>query len=219
MNEQSIEELEWLQKRLGRFTASKISDIIPNENGRNKSKGLKNIPGAMTYIRTKLGEKLTMETKEQIDFKQATWGKENEPLAVKEFEKVTGKKGTHYGVSNPEFFKYEDYAGFSPDWANEDEGAEFKCPYNTSNHIENLLMKSEYDLKTERWETYCQIQMGIFIRGWKCCSYGSFDPRMIEPKYRLKIIVIYPDEAWVTEFKSRLAEAIEILEEMEKELI
>lgn len=218
--EQSIEEMEWLAMRAGMFTGSEISKIMPAPSGRNYKKNLREIDGAMTYIKTKLAERLTLETKEVVDFKQATWGKELEPKGVAAFEKATGLKGIHYGVANPKFFPYGEYAGCSPDWETGEggEGSDIKCPYNTSEHITNLLIRSAAEYKEERWEYYCQAQMSIKIRNWSKFSAVSYDPRPIEPNLRLKVLPIYPDEQWMKDFKLRLASAIEILEEMRQTL-
>lgn len=217
--ERSPEEIDWLAERMGFFTASEIHKIMPSPSGRNYKKDLRDIDGAMTYIKTKLAERLTLEYKESIDFKQGEWGKLWEPKAVNEFEKATGVKGVHYGCNNYKFFKYGESAGLSPDWEIEnEEGADIKCPYNTSEHITNLLIKSAQEFASERWEYYCQGQFSIKARNWKKFSAVSFDPRMIESQLRLKILPIYPDEKWQTDFDKRLKEAIEMLEELRDEL-
>jgi hypothetical protein len=133
-SEYSVEEAiqaDWLSRRMGRFTASGIhqlfvsgrEDMNDQELAEEKARGGKRRTkdvlfgvGAMTYIRTKVAELLTMEVKEESDFKQAEWGKEKEAEAVAEFEAAIKKKGDYYGVVNPKFFEYGDYAGGSPDW-------------------------------------------------------------------------------------------------------
>lgn len=214
-HEMTLDEMDWYQHRLGRYTASEIWKLLPPPKSRlKKENGLST--GAMTYIKTKVSERLTMQVKPQIDFKQAEWGKEYEPVAVNTFEKATGIRGTHYGVSNPQFFEYGEYAGGSPDWISldESEGADIKCPFNTSEHVSNLLLQSGDDLKNEHWDYYCQGQFLMHMKNWERFYFVSYDPRPIEPKYRLKILVIYPDDVWVAEFKARLNEAIITLNAM-----
>lgn len=206
----NADTLIWLQQRLGRFTSSEIHKLFVS----GKKKGELFGQGAMTYIRTKAAELLTMEVKDESDFKQTEWGKANELDGVKSFEEKMGLSGKYYGIANPTFFPLGEYAGGSPDWESEDDGADIKCPYNTSEHIKNLLLKSVDDLKAERWEFYCQGQMNMFIRKWKKFHLVSYDPRMIEPSLRLKIITFYPDSEWILEFNERLGAAIELMQEI-----
>jgi hypothetical protein len=98
------------------------------------------------------------------------------------------------------------------------EGADIKCPYNTSEHINNLFLRSADDLKAKHFDYYCQGQMNMLIRNWKVFRFVSYDPRMIEKKYRMKIVNIYPDESWVCEFKERLQAAIETVNVMIAEI-
>lgn len=203
---------DWFKKRLGRFTASEIHKLFVASKTKGKLFGI----AAETYIRTKAAELLTMEVKEEIDFKQAEWGKANELDAVLSFESVQNIKGTYWGVANPTFFDYGKYAGGSPDWQSLDctSGADVKCPFNSAVHVENLLLNSADEFKDERWNYYCQAQMNMLIRNWARFYFVSYDPRMIEYAHRLKIITIYPDESWRKEFNERLTAAIERLNEI-----
>lgn len=200
---------EWLLKRCGRFTASEIHKLFAGGKKKDQLFGT----GAMTYIRTKAAELLTMEVKEELDFKQAEWGKANEFDGVIALETYLGYSGKHYGVNDPVFFQYGEYAGGSPDWERmiegDEEGADIKCPYNTSEHIKNMMLKSVEEFKNERWEYYCQGQMNMKIRGWKKFHFVSYDPRMIEESHRLKVITMYPDSEWLKEFDKRINAAID----------
>lgn len=206
--------LDWLQMRLGRFTASEIHKLFVGGRKKGELFG----QGALSYIRTKAAELLTMEVKDDIDFKQAEWGKANEMDAMREFQTLIGIEGDYYGATNPRFFTYGDYAGCSPDWevlapvfeGEEDmnQGADFKCPFNSAEHVKNLLLSGVDDFKEERWEYFCQGQMSMKVRGWKKFHFVSYDPRMVEHKYRLKVITMYPDSEWVKEFDQRLVAAI-----------
>ena len=170
--------------------------------------------GAETYIRTKAAELLTMEVKDEMDFKQAEWGKQYEFEACKQFEHVSGLVGTYYGVANPKFFALGENAGGSPDWENETDGADFKCPFNTAEHLKNLLISSEEELREERWEYYCQGQMNMYIRKWERFHFVSYDPRMVQHELRTKIVTILPDQEWISEFEMRLEKATDRLLEV-----
>lgn len=225
---------EWLLQRLGRFTASEIHKLFTGGrrvmteeeqkqeklNG-GKRKTIDTLFGdtAETYIRKKLAEILTGEVKEELDTKQAEWGKMHEPEAYMVFEKRTGLYGNYYGVANPKFFPYGESAGCSPDWEIEAlMGADFKCPYNSDEHIKNLLLKNEEDFKNKRWEYYCQGQMGMYVRGWKVFHFVSYDPRMIKEQHKMKIIKSYPDVKWRQELELRLEKGTDRLLEMVEEV-
>jgi hypothetical protein len=204
--------LDWLQKRLGRFTASEIYKLFVRGKKKNELFG----DVAMKYIYTKVAEILTQEYKEEVDFKQAEWGKANEVDAMRAFEAAIGIKGIYYGVGNPQFFTLGDWAGGSPDWESTNllHGADFKCPYNSAEHLKNLQLKSAADFKKKRWEYYCQGQMNMKIRGWKQFHFVSYDHRFVDPRYRLKIITVYQDQHWIDDFERRLNAAMEEIQQM-----
>lgn len=206
------ENIAWLRKRLGRFTASEIHKLFVGGKKKDQLFG----KGAETYIMTKAAELLTMEVKDEIDFKQGEWGKANERDAVLAMEALIEINGDHYGMFKPEFFEHGKFAGCSPDWENQKEkiGADVKCPYNSAEHVRNLLMNSAEDLKEERWEYYCQLQMSMLVRGWKQAYFFSYDPRVIEYQYNHKLLTVYPDSVWLEEFNKRLSGAIERLNEI-----
>lgn len=216
MSEHYFQSLEWLQKRLGRFTASEIHKLF--NAGRSKTELLGQT--ARTYIRTKVAEILTQEVKEEIDFKQAEWGKANEIDAMRAFESIIGINGNYYGVGDPQFFTEGEWTGGSPDWESKDvkEGADFKCPYNSAEHLKNLTLKSAADLEKERWEYYCQGQMNMKIRKWKRFHFVSYDPRFVDPRFQLKIITIYPDYKWLKEYDERLNAAVDEIEKIFNDL-
>lgn len=208
----NAENLAWLKKRLGRFTASEIHKLFVGGKKKDQLFG----KGAETYIMTKAAELLTIEVKDEIDFKQGEWGKANERDAVLAFEDYMQTKGDHYGMLKPEFFNYGNFAGCSPDWENmiDKMGADIKCPFNSAEHVRNLLLKCSADLVEERWEYYCQLQMSMIVRGWDVAYFVSYDPRVVEYRYSLKVISVYPDEAWQKEFHERLNAATERLNEI-----
>lgn len=209
------ETIAWLRRRLGRFTASEIHKLFVKSRTKGEIFG----QGAETYIMTKAAELLTMEVKEDVDFKQGEWGKANERDGVLEMESMLGFQGIHYGMFKPEFFEYGKFAGCSPDWEFTHKegwmiGADVKCPYNSAEHVRNLLLKSAEELKEERWEYYCQLQMSMIVRGWRLAYFFSYDPRAIEHILRVHLIKVYPDEVWAKEFHERLAGAVERLNEI-----
>ena len=198
---------DWLAARLGRFTASEIHLLFTS----GKKKGEMFGQSAMTYIRTKAAEVLTMEAKEDINFKQAEWGKAHEAEAWQAFEKRMGISATYYGAANPTFFPVDDYEGCSPDWEGEGIGADFKCPYNSAEHLKNMLLTGVEAFKAERWEYYCQLQMSMFLRDWKKSYFVSYDPRFAHESMQLVVLEVLPDAEWEAEYQARVGAAVEIL--------
>lgn len=211
MNE-PLEFSEWLKKRLGRFTASEMYKLFQGSRSKDRMFG----DGAMTYIRQKAAEILTMTVPPEMDFKQTNWGGEHEWKANKIFSEQFGAPCTYYGKENPVFFEFGDYCGCSPDWESQGGlfGADFKCPWNSSEHLLNLHLKDSEDLKKHRWEYYCQLQTGINIRGWDIAFFVSYDSRMVEDRLKMKVIEVTPDDEWADEFAKRLPAAIEELKKL-----
>lgn len=204
-------------ERLGRYTASEIHKLFVSGKKKDELFG----QGAMTYIRTKAAEILTQEVKEDQDFKQAEWGKSHEAEAWQRFEKETGLSGEYYGAGNPKFFPVGDFLGYSPDWLTVPIGeavADIKCPYNSSEHLKNLMLQSAADLEKERWEYYCQLQFSMLHSGSKCAYFVSYDPRFVYDWMQIKILTIYPDKAWIDEYNKRIEPAIEELKRLIKTL-
>lgn len=221
----------WLLERLGRFTASEISNLFVSgrrdmtaeeleEEKKNKGKRttVDTLFGgtAITYIRTKAAEILTQEVKEDVNFKQAEWGKNHEAEAWMRFEKETGLSGEYYGAANPKFFPVGDFLGYSPDWLSEKYVADIKCPYNSSEHLKNMMLQSTEDLAKERWEYYCQLQFSMLHSSSKCAYFVSYDPRFVYDWMQIKILTIYPDQAWIQEYNKRIEPAIDELKLMVK---
>lgn len=167
--------------------------------------------GAITYIEEKADELLSMEIKEEQNFEATIWGKEKEYEAYRCFERQTGIRGEYYGVHNPQFFEYGEYAGGSPDWVSEDAVADFKAPYNGSIHIKHMRLKNATELKDKFFDYYSQIQFNMHILNKKKGYFVSYNPRRIEERYRLKIIEITADQEWIDDNEIRLSAAIDEL--------
>jgi len=221
-----LEYSEWAFMRLGRFTASMIfrlfagghrdmtdEELAVEKDNKGKRKTVDTLfgKGAYTYILEKVDELLCMQIKEDSNFEATIWGKEKEFEAYQYFEKTTGIVGTYYGIGNPMFFEYGEHAGGSPDYCTDDMVADFKCPFNGAIHLQYILIKDAAQFKSEKFDYYCQLQMNMHILKKKKALFVSYNPRVIEEKYRMKIIEIDPDPEWVAEFEMRLPAAIEEL--------
>lgn len=232
----------WLMARLGKITSSGCSVLFtggkrpmtPDELAAEKLiKGRRTTvdtlfgDGAVTYIQGLVDEITTGEPKEEMDYKQTTWGIANEMDGVYSFESLTGLKVSYHGISNPEFIPYGDFAGGSPDGKIITPGTsaivECKCHYNGANHMKKLLIKSVDEFKDQFWTEYCQDQMNMLVTKTEKCYSISYDPRKKNPKLRTKIICVPIDKEWQDEFQIRLTAATEmmadILDSIDKYLI
>lgn len=206
------EQDEWLLKRKGKITSSEVWKLF--KSGRKKDEMFGE--GAMTYIRSRVTQMQSGEIKEEMDFKQTEWGKNNENEAKTHFEAITGHSVIYHGISCPKFYPYGDFAGGSPDGEiiEPDAILELKCPFNEDIHTRRLLIKSIEQFQEEEPEAWHQCQMNMLIMGKKIGFFGSYDPRRKEEKLKMKIIKLSASEEWQSEFIKRHNAAIEIMSEI-----
>lgn len=152
---------EWHVARLGKVTASKISDLMAKGQGVSRK----------NYEAQLIAERLTGEREETFKSSAMERGNEVEPqarLAYEFFKDVT--------VSQIGFVEHPiiEMSGASPDGLVDDDGlTEIKCP-NTATHIATILggaIKGTY-VKQMQWQMACT--------GRKWCDFVSYDPRMPE---------------------------------------
>lgn len=154
---------EWYLARLGKVTASRISDIIEkNKNGLEKA-------GRKNYRTELLCERLTGANTEGFTNSAMQWGIDHEDEARSLYEITTGNEVEEIGFID---HKTINMSGASPDGLIGNDGLiEIKCP-NTSTHLEYLLkdeVPSEY-INQMQWQLECT--------GRKWCDFVSFDPRL-----------------------------------------
>jgi putative phage-type endonuclease len=187
---------EWFMARLGKVTASRVSDIIAKtKSGYSTSR--------QNYLAQLVVERLTQKQTETYTNAAMQWGTDTEPLARAAYEIANDLMVDEVGfVDHPSIAM----AGASPDGLVGADGlVEIKCP-NTATHIETLLngtIKSEY-------KTQMQWQMACTGRTWT--DFVSFDPRMPE-KHQIKIIHVNRDDDLI---KTLETEVIEFLKEVDK---
>lgn len=180
---------EWFAARLGKVTASRISDVI----ARTKSgwgAGRKN------YAAELVAERLTgAPAHKMLSTPEIRWGNETEPDARAAYEFYRGIEVVEVGfVDHPSL----PMSGASPDGLVGDDGLiEIKCP-NTSTHIDTLMGGSIPD----KYLVQMLWQMACAGRQW--CDFASFDPRMPEDM-RLHVIRVQRDDARIAELEKDVA--------------
>lgn len=155
----------WFAARMGKVTASRISDVIAKtKSGYSTSRE--------NYCVELALERLTGNRQESFSNDAMKWGTETEPLARAAYEARTGAIVDEVGmVPHPTI----DRTGASPDGLIDADGLlEIKCP-NSATHAKTLLSKKP-DAKYITQMTWQMICTG---RQW--CDFVSFDPRFPAP--------------------------------------
>ena len=196
---------EWHQARLGKVTASRISDVaakIKTGWGASRAK----------YMGELIAESLTHEPTPSFSNAAMQHGTDTEPQAAAAYAFYTDAELELVGfVDHPKI----DQAGCSPDRLIGKDGlVEIKCPQ-TSTHIDTLLSGSI----PKKYIDQMQWQMACTKRKW--CDFVSFDPRM-PPETQLFIQRVERDkerikelEEMVVEFLTEMNEKIDRLTKLE----
>lgn len=196
---------QWENIRAGRFTSSEWWKLM--ECGKRQmtkaeldarpktGKGSKTTqvpdPSTMsergiTYIRQKVAEVLTGKPKPPAYAYPLVYGKETEPEAVEYFEKITGLVTEETG-----FHPYTDHAGGSPDrLIGAKEGLEIKCPFQSENQVDYLMLTDFYDLKNIYPEYYWQCATLLKFTNRDLWHFCTYDPRMIADRHKMTHIEI-----------------------------
>jgi hypothetical protein len=142
---------------------------------------------AKTYITTKAAEILTGEPANQRGQTMAMeWGVAHEFEAITKYQAQYGEI-EYYGGANPQFFEYSKHSGGSPDGVSSDAVIEVKCPFNSSEHLEHLMFKTEEDLKDYAPEYYWQLVSNMILMKKEKAIFLSYDPRY-EDNLKLKVL-------------------------------
>ncbi len=153
---------EWLQARVGKVTASRVSDAITKtKTGWGASRA--------NYMAELIAERLTGRPAEKFTNAAMQWGTETEPQARAAYEFFQDESVVQVGlVPHPSI---KDSAASPDGYVGEDGLVEIKCP-NTATHIETVLGGSV----PSKYETQMQWQMACTGRKW--CDFVSYDPRL-----------------------------------------
>lgn len=198
----------WVDIRAGRFTASEMYKLMesgtremtpaelkarPKTGKGSKAKFIED-PSCLskptiTYIRTKVAETLTGHAAEQVSSNPTRWGDEMEPIAAEFFKEKTG---LDYDIVS--FVPFGDHAGGSPDRIikGTNEILEIKCPYNSANQVDYLMLTDQWDLKREYPEHYWQCMSNLFFMDSQVCHFVTYDHRMQDDKNKMFYLKIKP---------------------------
>ena len=190
---------EWHRLRLGKFTASRFSDMMAN--GRAKGTLGK---AAITYMWDKIAERATNRPQDQIKAKALEWGHSNEDEARRMYCAYR-----ECVVDETDFYlhpDYPDWIGGSPDaLVGSDGGLELKCPERTRIHLQYL---KDWENVPNEYKWQVQGLLWITKRDW--WDFASFDPRPLKSRYQLCCYRIYPDKDMHDELDARAKRIIEL---------
>jgi putative phage-type endonuclease len=153
---------QWKLDRLGKATASRISDVTAKtKTGWGASRA--------NYMAQIIAERLTGVPYATYTNDAMKWGIDQEPKARDTYEFFSGNKVVQVGfIHHPRIAM----SGASPDGIIGEDGlTEIKCP-NTATHIETLLGEPI----EKKYLFQMQWQMACTGRQW--CDFVSFDPRL-----------------------------------------
>ena len=158
---------EWRLARLGKVTASRVSDARSKKGTATRA----------NYIADILAERLTGTVAETFTNSYMEWGTLNEPLARAAYQIQTGRWVEQIAiVDHPTIHNF----AASPDGLVGDGLIEIKCP-KTSTHISYL---TSGEVPTT-YKNQMMAQMACTGRRW--VDFVSFDPRLPE---RLQLFVV-----------------------------
>lgn len=192
----------WKAARLGRVTASRVSDLIAKtKTGWGASRA-----NLMAQL---IAERLTGVP--SVDFVNSAmqWGTEKEPDARAAYAFLRDVDVVEVGFApHPTI----EMSGASPDGLVNDDGlVEFKCP-NTANHIETLISQTI----PGKYITQMDWQMACTGRQW--CDFASFDPRL-PPDMQLFVKRRERDDARIAELETEVRTFLAELDAKVAELI
>lgn len=190
---------EWHRMRAGVITASKVHDIIKKGRAKGSYSAARQV-----YMNELIAQVCTGLLPDELTAKQVMWGKDNEPKALALYDPFE-EKNIHqiafiYGMDMR--------CGVSPDaLVNDDGGLEIKCPWTTSQYIDQLLggdPKPEY---------LTQMQYSMWLTKREYWDFANYDPRM--KKNNIKIVTHEPDLKLFEIFDNEIPKFIE---DMDKKL-
>lgn len=187
---------EWFKARLGKVTASRVSDVIAKtKSGYSASRA--------KYMTQLILERLTGERAESYSNAAMEWGVEQEAFARAAYEAhanvLVDQCGSFDHPSIP-------MSSASPDGLVEQDGlVEIKNPMSHT-HLETLLTK------TVNGDYVTQMQWQMACTGRKWCDFVSYDSRMPE-HLRLFVKRIERDDETIAELEKEVSKFLSELED------
>lgn len=188
---------EWLDMRLGKVTASRVSDVMSKGRGSAISKT------SESYMMELIAEILTGDQKPFFENDAMKWGTKTEPQARSMYQ----VKNDFVDVEEVAFIEKNPFIGVSPDGLIGDDGLlEIKCPTT----ITQLKRAFSDDYSTD-YKAQIQMQLWVSEREW--CDFISFDPRIdCAATYLQKRV--FRDEEYIAEMEQKVDSFVDRMNEL-----
>lgn len=214
---------EWKKQRLGSFNASSIYDLMTSGKKKDELFGktaldyIYNIASERDLLKAYLDDDYLWEmyqSQVSISNKYLSWGHEQEPIAIEEYEKVTGRMCEETGrVLHPTIPNY----AASPDRFTYD--GEEKMVVEVKSPTPKVYMKYRSEikdnatLKSVEPRYFYQVEAQLMCTGCKQADFVCFCPFL---KHPIHIVRITADEEVQNEIAYRISEAENIIAEILK---
>lgn len=193
---------EWKQLRLGKVTASRVSDVM-SKIKTGESAGRKN------YKMDLVVERLTNTPTSSFTNSAMAWGTETEPLARMAYEAFTGEFVNQIAFCNHPTIEW---FGCSPDGLIGNDGLiEIKCG-NTATHIDWMLSEKA----PSKYIPQMQTQMACTGRDW--CDFVSYDPRLPQD-LQMFIVRVQRDNFYISEMEKEVIQFLFEVDELYQKLL
>ena len=190
----------WRDARAGKFTASEMWRLMTSP----RSKTAEFSDTAMTYIMTKVAEEITGRVHETGPAYPLVWGEEQEPIAKQYIQEKLGIQIRPAG-----FVIRNAHSGGTPDgYIGDDELLEIKCPFNSANHVEYLLLQTPEDLLDFKPQNFYQVHTNMLFCNLQKSRLISYDGRFPDSN-QLAILSIPADAEVQAAIIQRLDKAIQ----------
>ena len=177
----------WHQARLGKVTASRISDVMAmSKNGVAATR--------QNYEAQLIAERLSGQPTPLYSNAAMQWGTDQEPHARSAYSFIVDSDVEEIGFVDHPLIRM---SGASPDGLIGSDGLiEIKCP-NTATHLRFL----EDEKIDKRYRYQMNWQMACTGRQW--CDFVSYDPRL--PDFDIKIVRVERDQELIKNIEAEVS--------------
>lgn len=218
MNDTAQNTDQWLKQRLGKWNASAIGELM----GKGRKKEDLFSQNALSYIYSVAAERNLLNAYIEDDYlwniyqsqvgitnKYTDWGHDSEPLAIEEYERMTGRICTEVGsIAHPCI----PHLSASPDRLSTDGD----CPITieVKSPLPKVFMKYKAEIKDNASllavepKYFYQVQTQLMVTGCTEADFVCFCPFLKNP---LHIVRIFADSDVHTQIAHRIAEAEKII--------
>ena len=199
---------DWHELRRGKFTSSEIHKLMCSKFGAELKDWSQT---AQNYILEKVAETFSDQS-QPITSKEIAWGIEHEPIGLAHYEAVFSETIQEIGFV---LWPKNTACGCSPDGNVEGKlkGIELKCPYTLRSHIENLMIRTNAELKQRKPANYWQVMSSMMFCNYDAWDFVSFHP-FFKPEQRICAVEILRNDKEFAYLAERLNAAVKLRDKL-----